>query len=96
MESIANIIPKALRRGQIGHMIREQEELDVFKLVLDHILPGDLRHSVRGLYIQGSLLTAASLSGSANIILKEKQAEMLTLMRQFEPRTRIKKIRILT
>ncbi len=96
MESIANIIPKALRRGQIGHMIREQEELDAFKLVLDEILPGDLRSAVRGLYIQGTLLTAASLSGSASLILKEKQAEMLSLMKQFEPRSRIKKIRILT
>ena len=96
MESIGNIIPKALQRGQIGRMIREQEELDVFKLVLDQILPGDLRYSVRGLYVHNSLLTAASLSGAATLILKEKQAEMLSLMKQLEPRTRIRKIRILS
>lgn len=95
MDSIADILPKAIRRGALGRKIREQEILEVFELAADRFLPADLRSYVRGMYVKGSILTVASLNGYATTTIKEREAEFLAYIRQLDTRIEIVKIRIL-
>jgi hypothetical protein len=77
MDSIGNILPNTLKRGGIGRKLREVEALEFFELEADQALPGDLRGSVRGITVQGSVLTIASLSGYATRELKRQEGYIL-------------------
>lgn len=95
MESIAEIMPKALRRGKLGRQIKEQELLEAFEMTADQFLPGDLRSYVRGMYVRGNVLTIASLSGYATELIKTKQTEILAYIKRIEARSTLEKLRIL-
>lgn len=77
MDSIANILPSAMRRGGLGRKIREQEGLEHFSCELDEVLPGDVRASVQVIAIDGSVATIASLSGYATRELKRQEGYIL-------------------
>lgn len=95
MQSIADIIPNAIRRGGLGRKLREQEIIEAFELAANELIPGDLRSYVRGMYVRGSILTVASLSGVATTILKEKESVILAYIKKIDPRITIQKIRFL-
>ncbi len=95
MDSIADILPNAIRRSGLGRKIREQEVLEAFELAADQFLPGDLRSYVRGMYVRSSILTVASLSGYATNILKPQEKEILAYIKKIDPRIKTEKIRFL-
>lgn len=95
MDSIADILPRAIRRSGMGRKIREQEVLEAFELAANEFLPGDLRSYVRGMYSRGSILTVASLSGYATNILKQREREILAYIKKIDPRITTEKIRFL-
>jgi hypothetical protein len=95
MHSISDIIPHAIRRGGLGRKLKEQELLEAFGMAADRFLPGDLRPFVRGMYVRGSILTAASLNGYATDILKKQERSILAYIKQIEPRSTLFKLRIL-
>lgn len=95
MQSIADIIPNAIRRGGLGRKLREQEVLEAFELAADRFVPGDLRSYVRAMYVRGSILTVASLSGTATAIMKQKEREILAYIKEIDPRIAVEKVRFL-
>lgn len=95
MQSIADILPNAIRRSGLGRKLREQEILEAFELAADQFVPGDLRSYVRAMYARGSILTVASLSGIATNIMKQKEADILAYIKKIDPRIAIAKIRFL-
>jgi hypothetical protein len=95
MQSIADIIPNAIRRGGLGRKLREQEILEAFELAANRFVPADLRSYVRGMYVRGTILTVASLSGTATTIMKQKEKEILAYIKEIDSRIKIEKVRIL-
>lgn len=95
MDSIANILPNAMRRGGLGRKIREQETLELFEQELDLFLPGDVRGSVQVMSIDGSVATIASLSGFATQQLKRQEGYILANINKKVEGKKILRIRYL-
>ncbi len=95
-KDIQSILPKSIARSGLGKKMDEAQVLEIFNEVADKIIPGDIRDTVRPLYLNSRILTIASLSGYATEILRKKEAETIKLINQKMTSQIVRKLNFLT
>lgn len=96
MQDIQSILPRSIRRSGLGQKMEEAQVLELFNEFADQVLPGDVRESVRPLYLGGRILTIASLSGFATNELRQREAEVLKYINQRMTGQIVRKLNFLT
>jgi hypothetical protein len=79
----------------LGKKLKETEALELFEVVIDGYLPGDLRASVRAVQFHNQVLTIASLSSYATRELKRYEPAIIRHMNSQLEWARVLKFRFL-
>lgn len=75
---IQSLLPKTIKRSGLGRQVLETKAIETFHGLADQLVTGDVRDSLRAMYLSGSTLMVASLSPFATEEIRKNESRIVS------------------